>query len=105
MQTLSPGKIRALQTTATPDGIFAILAIDHRDSLRVMLNPQNPDAVPPATLTTLKLDIIRHIAPQASAVMVDPVYSAAQAIISAALPGSVGFCAPRKRRVIWTIRT
>lgn len=91
MQSLSPGKIRALQTTATPDGIFAILAIDHRDSLRVLLNPQNPDAVPAATMTNLKLDIIKHIAPHASAVMVDPVYSAAQAVVTAALPGSVGF--------------
>jgi tagatose-1,6-bisphosphate aldolase len=91
VQTLPPGKIRALQTTATPDGIFAILAIDHRDSLRVLLNPKNPGAIPAATLTNLKLDIIKHIAPLASAVMVDPVYSAAQAIVTAALPGSVGF--------------
>lgn len=91
MQTLSPGKIRALQTTATPDGVFTVLAIDHRDSLRVLLNPQNPDAIPAATVTGLKLDIIRHIAPLASAVMLDPEYSAAQAIVTAALPGSVGF--------------
>jgi tagatose 1,6-diphosphate aldolase len=91
VQTLSPGKIRALQTTATPDGIFAILAIDHRDSLRVLLNRHQPDAISAATLTALKLDIIRHIAPLASAVMVDPEYSAAQAIVAAALPGRVGF--------------
>ena len=91
METLSPGKIRALQTTATPDGIFAILAIDHRDSLRILLDPQNPDAVAATTLTDLKLAVIKHIAPQASAVMVDPVYSAAQSIVSAALPGHVGF--------------
>jgi len=91
MPTLSPGKIRALQTTATPDGIFTVLAIDHRDSLRVRLNPQQPEAIPAADLTGLKLDIIRHIAPLASAVMVDPEYSAAQAIVSEALPGRVGF--------------
>jgi len=91
VETLSPGKIRALQTTATSDGIFTILAIDHRDSLRALLNPDRPEAVPAATLTDLKLAVIRHIAPQASAVMVDPVYSAAQAIVAGALPGYVGF--------------
>lgn len=91
MPTLSPGKIRALQTTSTTDGHFAILAIDHRDSLRVLLNPPQPDAIPAAELTGLKLDIIRHIAPLASAVMLDPEYSAAQAIAAGALPGRVGF--------------
>jgi tagatose 1,6-diphosphate aldolase len=91
MKSLSPGKIRALQTTATADGHFAILAIDHRDSLRVLLNPQQPQAISAAELTGLKLDIVRHIAPLASAVMLDPEYSAAQAITAGALPGSVGF--------------
>ena len=91
MESLSPGKIRALQTTATSDGIFTILAMDHRDSLRVVLNPEQPDSVPAAELVALKLDVIREISPLASAVMVDPVYSAAQAVVSGALPGSVGF--------------
>ena len=42
MRTLSVGKIRGLQTTATKAGIFTILAIDHRDSLRVIINPDDP---------------------------------------------------------------
>lgn len=91
MPTLSPGKIRALQTTSTADGRFAILAIDHRDSLRVLLNPQQPGDVTAAELTGLKLDVVRYIAPLATAVMLDPKYSAAQAIVAAALPGNIGF--------------
>jgi tagatose-1,6-bisphosphate aldolase len=91
MKTLSPGKIRALQTTSTPEGIFTILAIDHRDSLRVLLSPDRPEDVPSPRLTDLKLDIVRHIAPLASAVLLEPEYSAAQAIVAGVLPGRVGF--------------
>ncbi|MBF0277250.1 MAG: tagatose 1,6-diphosphate aldolase [SAR324 cluster bacterium] len=91
MTSLSAGKIRALQTTSTPHGIFNILAIDHRDSLRVVLNPDRPELIPASTLTALKLSIIKRIAPLASAVMLEPEYSAAQAIVAEALPGRVGF--------------
>jgi tagatose 1,6-diphosphate aldolase len=80
-----------LQTTSTRDGIFKILAIDHRDSLRVLIDPDNPAGVPAAKLTETKLAIVKHIAPQATAVMLDPVYSAGQAITACALPGNVGF--------------
>ena len=91
MKTLSPGKIRALQTTSTQDGIFNILAIDHRDSLRVLLNPNHPQTIPAALLTELKLDIIEYIAPSATAVMLEPEYSAGQAIVANVLPGRVAF--------------
>ena len=91
MQSLSPGKIRALQTTSTKNGIFNILAIDHRDSLRVLLNRDQPEAVPAAKLTELKLAIVKQIAPHATAVMLEPEYSAAQAIVAGALPGHIGF--------------
>lgn len=91
MNDLSPGKIRALQTTSTRDGIFKILAIDHRDSMRVLIDPDDPASVPAIQLTELKLAVINHIAPQATAVMLEPVYSAAQAIVAGVLPGHVGF--------------
>ncbi len=88
---LSLGKMRGLQTTSTKNGIFNILAIDHRDSLRVVIDPDHPEAVPAAILTELKLAIIEQIAPHATAVMLEPEYSAAQAIAAGALPGHVGF--------------
>jgi tagatose 1,6-diphosphate aldolase len=91
--TLSPGITRALQTASSPHGTFHILAIDHRDSIRVLINPSDPDGVPATEITDLKLAIVRHVAPSATAVMLDPVYSAAQAIVATALPGSVGFLA------------
>lgn len=93
MNTLSPGKTRALQTTSNRDGIFKILAIDHRDSMRVLIDPDDPASVPAVELTELKLAVIEQIASQATAVMLDPVYSAGQAIVAGALSGHVGFLA------------
>ena len=89
--TLSPGKIRSLQSLSTPNGIFEILAIDHRDSLRVLLCPGNPDSVPADEITDFKHAVIKSIAPHASGVMLDPEYSAGQAIVANSLPGQVGF--------------
>ncbi len=89
--TLSPGRARSLQATSTSRGIFTILAIDHRDALRVMIQPDAPEAVPAAHLTAVKLVIVRQLAPYASAVLLDPIYGAAQAIASGALPGHVGW--------------
>ena len=37
--TLTPGKIRGLSTLSSPQGTFKILALDHRDSMRVLINP------------------------------------------------------------------
>lgn len=91
--TLSAGKIRGLTTTSTPEGIFTILAIDHRDSMRVVLAPDDPDALPASTLTEVKMWLLSAAGSEATAVMLEPEYSAAQAISQRALPGSVGFIA------------
>lgn len=90
---LSPGKIRGLSATSTAEGIFTVLAIDHRDSLRVMVRPDDPSAVSAPDLTDLKLWLLRSLGPEATAVMLEPEYSAAQAIVTRALPGGVGFLA------------
>ncbi|MDW8326385.1 MAG: tagatose 1,6-diphosphate aldolase [Anaerolineales bacterium] len=90
MPPLSLGVARALQQCATPTGVFTILAADHRDAMRAVVNPAAPPSVSAATLTEIKLDIVRHLAGAASAVLLDPLYSAGQAIASGALPGQVG---------------
>jgi tagatose-1,6-bisphosphate aldolase len=90
---LTPGKVRGLSATSTPEGLFNVLAIDHRDSLRVVLDPAHPETVPASVLTDIKLDLLAGLADGASAVMLEPEYSAAQAIASRRLPGSVGFLA------------
>jgi tagatose 1,6-diphosphate aldolase len=90
MNQLTPGKMRGLQACSTPEGAFAIVAVDHRDSLRAIIDPAAPRTVPAARLTEVKLAVVRHLAGAASAVLLDPVYSAAQAISGGQLPGNVG---------------
>jgi len=90
MKQLTPGKMRGLQACSTPEGVFAIMAVDHRDSLRAIIDPDSPQSVPAARLTEVKLAVVRHLAGATSAVLLDPVYSAAQAISGGQLPGNVG---------------
>jgi tagatose-1,6-bisphosphate aldolase len=90
MNQLTPGKMRGLQACSTAEGTFAILAVDHRDSLRAIIDPAAPHTVPAAQLTEVKLAVVKHLAPATSAVLLDPVYSAAQAISEGQLPGNVG---------------
>lgn len=88
--SLSIGKIRGLTATSTPEGIFTILAFDHRQSFVKMLNPLAPQAVTYAEVVAAKSDVVRLLAPHASAVLLDPVYGAAQASANGALPGRAG---------------
>jgi tagatose 1,6-diphosphate aldolase len=84
------GKVRRLQTTAGDRGEFRILAIDHRAVLRKMMDPAGDGRVLAERVTRFKLDVVRRIAPVASAVILDQEYSALPAIAGDALPGSVG---------------
>ena len=83
---ISVGKARALQQTANERNLFTILAVDHRDSMRVMINPDDINAVPAEVLTQTKIDICKILAPHSSAVMLDPVYGGGQAITAGAMP-------------------
>jgi tagatose-1,6-bisphosphate aldolase len=72
-------------------GAFRVLAVDHRDSLRVFLSPDDPDGVPSETLTSIKADLVRAISPFATGVMLEPEYSIPQ-VLPVLAPG-VGFLA------------
>ncbi len=74
-------------------GRFCVLAIDHRDSLRAFLSPEDPDAVPAALLTGLKTDLVRELGPTATGVMLEPEYSIPQVLDAGVLPAGVGFVA------------
>ncbi len=87
---LSPGRARSLRATATDAGVFTILAVDHRDSLRALLNPRAPEQVPDKALADFKLAVTEQLAPAASGVLLDPITSAGQAIARQALPEHVG---------------
>lgn len=89
MHQLTPGKMRGLDTLATNDGVFAILAIDHRDSLKAVLPGEATDQ----EIVDFKLELIRGVGPQASGVMLEPEFSLPHAIESGALAGTSGFMA------------
>jgi len=90
----TPGKYRHLTRTSTESGHFAILAIDHRDNLKDSLQKHASGPVTEDDLSAFKLDVIRHLAPHISAVLVDPAYGIGPGIGRAALARDVGLLAP-----------
>jgi len=90
MVAIPTGKHRGLQQLADTCGVLAMCAADHRDSLKKMLNPANPDAVTPEQMAEFKVDLCRALGSHASAVLLDPIYGAAQGIAAGVLPGQAG---------------
>ncbi len=90
MQSLTIGKIRGMQQSSTTRGTFTCLALDHRQNLRRALNPADPNAVPDSALTDFKLEVTAALAGEATAVLLDPEYSAAQAAAANVIPKNAG---------------
>jgi len=90
MKQLSIGKFRGLQQCSSHLHTFTCLALDHRQNLRKALNPANPSGITDEMLSQFKLSVVASIADLATAVLLDPEVSAAQAIASQTLPGNVG---------------
>jgi tagatose-1,6-bisphosphate aldolase len=79
---------------AGPDGIVVGVAVDHRDSLRAVLERKGISAPPDELLSAMKLRIVRALAPGATLVLADAEYAAAQAIAGHALPGGTALATP-----------
>lgn len=90
MKELSIGKIRGLQQLANEKGIMAMCAVDHRGSLKRMLNGEHPESVSYQAMVDFKLDLSQSLAPYASAILLDPVYGAPQAVAANILPKNTG---------------
>ena len=90
MKTIPIGKLRGLQQSTSAQGTFTCLALDHRQNLRRALSPGEPERVTDAELSGFKLDVTSTLARYATAVLLDPEVSAAQAIASGKIPGSMG---------------
>lgn len=85
--------ITGLDALRDAAGHFSVLAVDHRDSLRVYLSPDAPDEVPAAALTEIKIDLVRAVSPRATGVMLEPEYSLPQVVDAGALAPGVGIIA------------
>ncbi len=90
--TTDPGKIRSFQRVTTADGFFLICALDHLSDFQALLDP-DPARVDHRRTVAAKIDLIRALAPEVSAFLLDAEFGLAQAIASRALPGSVGLMA------------
>jgi tagatose 1,6-diphosphate aldolase len=90
MNPLSIGKIRGLQQIASADGVFTMCAMDHRGSLEsVICAPERTDNCP-REMTGFKLELCEALAPYASAVLLDPIYGAAQCMSRDLIPKTCG---------------
>ena len=86
MKPISIGKLRGLQQISSKRGTFTALALDHRQNLR----KANPAFVDDGELSRFKLDVTFTLAPEATAVLLDPEVSAAQAIAQRSIPNNSG---------------
>jgi tagatose 1,6-diphosphate aldolase len=86
MKPITIGKLRGLQQIASARGTITALALDHRQNLR-RANPAFDDD---RELSGFKLDVTSLLASQATAVLLDPEVSAAQAIVQQSIPKHVG---------------
>jgi tagatose-1,6-bisphosphate aldolase len=75
----------SLDSLRSSDGVFRVLAIDHRESLQRFIAPHDPQSVSRTQIVDLKRDLIRAISPHATGVMLEPEYS---------IPGLVPELAP-----------
>ena len=89
-KVLSIGKLRGLQRLSTSTGAIALLAVDHRNNLRTLLQPDSPGTVPETELVEIKKQVVRELGPYGSGVQLDPVYGAAQCVAAGALPANRG---------------
>lgn len=90
MNALSIGKIRGLEQIAGPSGVFSMCAMDHRGSLETQLCPPETGNDCPREMTGFKLELCEALASHASAVLLDPIYGAAQCIASNLIPRNCG---------------
>jgi tagatose 1,6-diphosphate aldolase len=77
------GRRRRLHRISS-DGVFALVAVDHRDSLKVAFEARGVPALEGAAIAALKAEIVAALAPVATGVLIDAEHGAA------ALAGGAG---------------
>jgi tagatose 1,6-diphosphate aldolase len=86
MKPISISKLRGLQQVSSKRGTFTALALDHRQNLR----KANPAFIDDAELSRFKVEVTSALAKHATAVLLDPEVSAAQAVAQGVIPNHVG---------------
>ena len=86
MKSITMGKLRGLQQISSARGTITALALDHRQNLR----KANPAFTHDHELSCFKLDVTSALASEATAVLLDPEVSAAQAVSQGVIPNHIG---------------
>ncbi len=85
----SLGKLRRLQRISDTDGFIRVAAIDHPENYLALFDP-DVASVGTAEVVESKLELIAGMAAESTAVLVDPVWSFGQSVLSATVPPSIG---------------
>jgi tagatose-1,6-bisphosphate aldolase len=83
------GKLRRLQRISDADGFIRVAAIDHPENYLALFDP-DLSQVSDEEVVESKLELIEAMASEATAVLVDPVWSFGQSVLSATVPPGVG---------------
>jgi len=87
---LSIGKILGLRRLSDEEGIFAITAMDQRNSMKVLVNSKDPDSVPASKLTAIKMSLAEVLSPYSTAILIDPTYGVPEVIAGGVLDAHTG---------------
>ena len=92
---LTPGKLRGLQRISNPNGTLTMVAFDQNSSMidlaKKGLKAKGEDREPTfEEIVEAKLDMVRHLAPKASGILIDAYYGAWPAIATGAVPADKG---------------
>lgn len=110
------GKLRRLQRISDGDGFVRVAAIDHPENYLALFD-DDLSQVPFDEVVESKLELVAGMAAHCSAVLVDPVWSFGQGVLTGAVPGDVGlisglerlywsesgFATPTEVREHWTV--
>ncbi|TFH37215.1 MAG: tagatose 1,6-diphosphate aldolase [Dehalococcoidia bacterium] len=90
MKKMTIGKYRGMQRLSDERGSICMCALDHRGSLEKMLKEGTRSAPSYQDMVDFKYDVCGALSPHCSAILLDPVYGAGQAIAADVLAGGTG---------------
>lgn len=90
MKKMTVGKYRGVQRLADNRGSICMCALDHRGSLAKMLKEGTGATPSYQDMVDFKHDVCGALSPHCSAILLDPVYGAAQNIAAGLLSGRTG---------------
>lgn len=83
------GKLRRLQRISDSDGFIRVAAIDHPENYLALFD-SDLSRVTDEEVVLSKLELLTAMSAESTAVLVDPVWSFAQGVLSAAIPAGIG---------------